>query len=75
MRLLDRYLTKELIIPLSYCLTGFLIFWIAFDWLGTAEDFQDANMGFGDILTYYWIKIPEFLSTILPITLLLKLQF
>ena len=75
MRLLDRYLTKELLIPLSYCLTGFLIFWIAFDWLATAEDFQDANMGFEDILTYYWIKIPEFLSTILPITLLLALLY
>lgn len=75
MRLLDRYLTKELLIPLSYCLTGFLIFWIAFDWLGTAEDFQDANMGFREILTYYWIKIPEFLSTILPITLLLALLY
>ncbi|XOV69475.1 MAG: LptF/LptG family permease [Verrucomicrobiota bacterium] len=75
MRLLDRYLTKELLIPLSYCLVGFLIFWIAFDWLGTAEDFQDANMGFGDILSYYWIKIPEFLSTILPITLLLAMLY
>ena len=75
MRLLDRYLTKELLIPLSYCLVGFLIFWIAFDWLGTAEDFQDANMGFGDVLTYYWIKIPEFLSTILPVTLLLAMLY
>lgn len=75
MRLLDRYLTKELLIPLSYCLVGFLIFWIAFDWLGTVEDFQDANMGFADVLTYYWIKIPEFLSTILPVTLLLAMLY
>ncbi|MDG1892213.1 MAG: LptF/LptG family permease [Verrucomicrobiota bacterium] len=75
MRLLDRYLTRELMIPLIYCIAGFLIFWIAFDWLGSAEDFQDAHMKFGAILKYYWIKIPEFLTVILPITLLLALLY
>ena len=28
-RLLDRYLLRELLIPLGYCLSGFLIFWIS----------------------------------------------
>ena len=31
MRLLDRYLLRELLVPLGYCLGGFLIFWISFD--------------------------------------------
>ena len=32
-------------------------------------------MGFGNVVSYYWIRIPEFLSTILPITLLLALLY
>jgi lipopolysaccharide export LptBFGC system permease protein LptF len=31
MRLLDRYLLRELLIPLGYCFGGFLVFWLAFD--------------------------------------------
>jgi lipopolysaccharide export LptBFGC system permease protein LptF len=31
MRLLDRYLFRELLVPLAYCLGGFLIFWNAYD--------------------------------------------
>ena len=31
MRLLDRYLLRELLVPLGYCLGGFLVFWITFD--------------------------------------------
>jgi len=31
MRLLDRYLLRELLLPLTYCLSGFLIFWLAFE--------------------------------------------
>ena len=30
MRLHDRYLFRELLTPLAYCLGGFLIFWISF---------------------------------------------
>ena len=31
MRLLDRYLLRELLVPFCYCLSGFLVFWLAFD--------------------------------------------
>jgi lipopolysaccharide export system permease protein len=75
MRLLDRYLTRELFIPLGYCLVGFLIFWISFDWLAMAEDFRDSGMPLSACLRYYGIKLPEFLGTILPIALLLALLY
>lgn len=75
MRLLDRYLTRELMIPLAYCLVGFLIFWVSFDWLAMAEDFQDAGMKLTACIYYYWIKLPEFISTTFPIALLLALLY
>ena len=55
MRLLDRYLLRELLIPLGYCLSGFLIFWIACDVFLNLRDFQDDGMLAGDIGQYYLV--------------------
>src|SRR5215471_7684319 len=75
MRLLDRYLLRELFIPLGYCLVGFLIFWIAFDLFGELNDFQEHKLHGGDIALYYCVKAPEFLVIVLPIALLLALLY
>lgn len=75
MRLLDRYLLRELLIPLGYCLIGFLIFWIAFDLFGELNDFQEHKLHGGDIALYYCVKSPEFLVVVLPIALLLALLY
>jgi lipopolysaccharide export LptBFGC system permease protein LptF len=44
MRLLDRYFLRELLIPLGYCLGGFLVFWIAFDVFARLNDFQKDGL-------------------------------
>jgi lipopolysaccharide export system permease protein len=75
MRLLDRYLLRELSIPLIYCLAGFTIFWVSFDIFGSLDDFQAAKMTAGDVLDYYVFKLPEMLSTTLPIALLLAFLY
>lgn len=75
MRLLDRYLLRELCVPLAYCLGGFLIFWISFDLFGELEDFQEAALGAGEIARYYLVKTPELLVTVLPVALLLALLY
>ena len=75
MRLLDRYLLRELLVPLSYCLSGFLIFWIAFDLFGELGDLHEHKMRTGDILQYYLVKAPEFLVLVLPMALLLALLY
>ena len=75
MRLLDRYLLRELCVPLIYCLVGFLIFWVSFDLFGELEDFQSAALGVGDIARYYLVKTPELLVTVLPVALLLALLY
>ena len=46
MRLLDRYLLRELLVPLAYCLGGFLVFYIAFDLIFEINRFQDAHLHF-----------------------------
>jgi len=75
MRLLDRYLLRELCVPLFYCLVGFLIFWVSFDLFDDLEDFQTAQLGVVEIARYYLVKTPELLVTVLPVALLLALLY
>jgi len=62
-------------VPLGYCLSGFLIFWIAFDLFGELGDLHEHKMHTGDILQYYLVRAPEFLVLILPMALLLALLY
>ena len=75
MRLLDRYLLRELLIPLCYCLGGFLIFWIAGDLFNQLGSFKSQRLLPGDVAEYYLVKAPEFLVLVTPIALLLALLY
>jgi lipopolysaccharide export system permease protein len=75
MRLLDRYLLRELLIPLGYCLSGFLILLIASDLFRELGEFQKKNLRFHDIVEYYLAGLPQNLVLILPIALLLALLY
>ncbi|MEY2407903.1 MAG: lipopolysaccharide export system permease protein [Verrucomicrobiota bacterium] len=75
MRLLDRYLLRELLVPFAYCLGGFLIFWTAFDVLDELSTLQRLQLKLPEVLEYYLVKTPEFLVTVVPIALLLALLY
>ncbi len=75
MRLLDRYLLRELLVPFGYCLSGFLIFWISFDLFSQLAGFQQRKLQPLDIAQYYLVKTPELLGVVLPIALLLALLY
>jgi lipopolysaccharide export system permease protein len=75
MRLLDRYLLRELLVPLGYCLSGFLIFWVAFDLFKEMSTFQEQRVTWMDLLEYYTVITPEFLVVVLPIALLLAMLY
>lgn len=71
MRLLDRYLLRELLVPLGFCLGGFLIFWISFDVFSELDEFQKRHLLFADVVEYYVLKTPSLLGVVLPVALLL----
>ncbi len=75
MRLLDRYLLKELLTALACCLGGFLIFWITFDLFSDLDEFQKAQMSLGQVAHYYLLRLPELLSVVLPVSLLLAMLY
>ncbi len=75
MRLLDRYLLRELLVPLGYCLGGFLLFWVAFDLFAELGEFRRKGLTGGDIAAYYLVTTPEFLVVIMPMAFLLALLY
>jgi len=74
-RRLDRYLLGEFLIPLGFCLGGFLVFWIAFDLFGELHHLQDKKLHGLDVAELYVFKTPEFLILVLPVALLLGLLY
>jgi lipopolysaccharide export system permease protein len=76
MRLLDRYLLRELLIPFGYCLSGFLIFWISFDLINDMSTFQRARLKPLEIAMYYAVKTPaDLVFPMLPAAWLLALLY
>jgi lipopolysaccharide export system permease protein len=75
MRLLDRYLLRELIFPFCVCLGGFLIFWTTFNLIDELNSLQEHQLRFTDVVEYYLVKTPEFLVAGLPVALLLALLY
>ena len=76
MRLLDRYLLRELLVPLGYCLGGFLLFWTVFDlFTSLGRPPGETRCALADIVLYYLVRTPEVLVLILPIALLLALLY
>lgn len=75
MRLLDRYLLRELLLPLGVCLGGFLVFWIAFDLFNELRNFQEEHATLSGIVQLYVIRMPDLLLTILPVGELLGLLY
>ena len=76
MRLLDRYLLRELLVPLGYCLGGFLVFWIAFDLFSDLGAFQQEKLKPLEIGEYYLVLLPKLLQDIIaPAALLLALLY
>ena len=74
-RLFDRYLLRELLTPLAYCLGGFLVFWISFSLFSRLDDLQEAKLHLLDVIELCVAWTPECLVTVLPIGLLLALLY
>lgn len=62
-------------VPMGFCLGGFMVFWLSFDLLGQVGTLQQRGLGFGDVAWYYCLEAPEMLSTVLPVGFLLALLY
>ena len=75
MRLLDRYLIREWLVPFIICLAGFMVLWIAFDLINELGDFTEAGLGAAEIVRYYWVTLPGNFFVVVPVALLLSLMY
>jgi lipopolysaccharide export system permease protein len=75
MRLHDRYLFRELLTPLAFCLGGFLVFWVSFFFFTKLDEMRDAKLNFLESLELCGASLPEFFLLVLPVLLLLALLY
>lgn len=73
MRILDRYLLREFLAPLGYCLAGFLVCWAAFDFFSEMGKLQQLRAV--EIVKLYALKTPGFVVFLLPVVLLVSLLY
>jgi LPS export ABC transporter permease LptG len=75
MRLLDRYVLTNFLLPFFYCFFGFLAIWLVFDLTDNGPDFIDNKVPLLRIAKFYGTQFPQIIVISLPIGLLLALLY
>lgn len=75
MRLHDRYLFRELITPLAFCLGAFVIFGIFVFFLTDLTKLQEHKLNFFESVAYCAANLPASFVLVLPILLLLAMLY
>ena len=75
MRLLDRYILKNFLLPFVYCCLGFIAVWLVFELGSKASDFTSNGATLGYIFTFQLEQLPSVMLLILPVALLLALLY
>jgi len=73
MRLLDRYLLRELITPLAFCFAGIQSCIIFITIFGDASKIEEAKLHFGESIAYAAAASMGYLAIVIPVALLLAL--
>jgi len=75
MRLLDRYVLQNFLIPFFYSTLGFLAIWLVFDLSDNGHDFIEAHVKLKVLGYFYLTQFPQILVICLPVGLLLALLY
>jgi len=75
MKLLDKYLLRRFISLLLYSMIAFLAIFLVIDVVENVDKFIDAGLNRSQILTYYALNLPFFISTALPMSMLIASIF
>lgn len=71
MRILTRYVLKEFVVPLFYCLTGFISIYVLFELFGSFSKLIDSKAGFLDIVEYFFGYLAPYFHYLAPAALML----
>ncbi len=75
MKLIDKYILFNVLVPLVYCLLAFLMLFVIFDLFSHLSDFIEAGTPLADIFRFYVYLIPSVILFIVPISLLLAILY
>jgi lipopolysaccharide export system permease protein len=75
MRLLDRYLLKELLLPVVYAFGGFYLFIVAFDVFNELPRWQNKGLSGSEIALLYVYRTPQLLPDVVPVAVLLGMLY
>ena len=71
MRILSRYVLREFLVPLVYCLTGFLMIYVLFDFFGSFSRMVEAKISVKTALLYFCGYLSPYFHYIAPAALML----
>ena len=75
MRILDRYVLKNFLVPFVLCFFGFLAIWLVFDLSDNGPDFIEAHVSPTRVAYFYATQLPAITVICLPVGLLLALLY
>ena len=71
MRILARYIFREFLTPLFYCLTGFVSIYVLFELFGSFSRLSEAKLPFGEAVAYFAGYLSPFFHYLAPAALML----
>ncbi|OIO40212.1 MAG: LPS export ABC transporter permease LptG [Candidatus Omnitrophica bacterium CG1_02_49_10] len=72
MRIIDRYIIKQFLPPLIYCITTFVMLYVMLDLFGHLDEILRQNVKFAVIMKYYIMFIPTIFVRTMPIAALIS---
>jgi lipopolysaccharide export system permease protein len=75
MTLLDSYLLRKILIPLLYCVAGFISVWLVWDLSSNLPDFLTGHATFAQLARFYLLQLPSVLMLSIPVGLLLAMLY
>lgn len=74
-KILDRYLIREFIVPLAYCLVAFLLIYVIYDLSAHLDNYIEEHIPLPMLVNYYRIQLPLVLVNVIPLSILLAVIY
>jgi len=71
MRILTRYVLREFVVPLFYCLTGFISIYVLFELFGSFSRLAEAKPPMGKVVSYFVGYVAPYFEWLAPACLML----
>ena len=71
MKILTRYVLREFLVPLFYCMTGFLSIYVLFDLFASFSHLMKSEMSFFEVVAYFCGYLAPYIHYIVPAALML----